>query len=410
MAAPRTSQRGGDSNPATVKELSSAIVAMAMQDHIARDLGLTQALTRPRVPRGPRLRQRGQGGPEGGPSRGTGGGPGGGPSGGPDEEREYVLGPRAPPLTLAQRLCLVPAPQGAALSQEEWRFVKSRSAQRDLFSLPCVICRDELGAHTQVLLSCSHVFHQAAGVVEGRLCPGAVPPPPRVRAAPRPRAAPPLLREQAAGAGRASGSCVRLRRGRLPAGDGGGARAASTAERGGERQLGLGAHRGHGAHTEHPLTHTPCHTHRHTHTPSHTHLVTHTVTHTPRHTHRHTHTPSHTHPVTHRHTHTLSHTVTHTHPVTHSHSTPPHTHTPSHTPRHTHRHTFTQSHRHTVTLSHTLSHTPSHCQTQPHKHTITHPVTQSHIHTITPSHIPSHRHTVTQSHRHTVTTTTAIHH
>ncbi|XP_078727255.1 uncharacterized protein LOC144943552 isoform X4 [Lampetra fluviatilis] len=258
MAAPRTSQRGGDSNPATVKELSSAIVAMAMQDHIARDLGLTQALTRPRVPRGPRLRQRGQGGPEGGPSRGTGGGPGGGPSGGPDEEREYVLGPRAPPLTLAQRLCLVPAPQGAALSQEEWRFVKSRSAQRDLFSLPCVICRDELGAHTQVLLSCSHVFHQAAGVVEGRLCPGAVPPPPRVRAAPRPRAAPPLLREQAAGAGRASGSCVRLRRGRLPAGDGGGARAASTAERGGERQLGLGAHRGHGTGAgPTPLPHLP---------------------------------------------------------------------------------------------------------------------------------------------------------
>ncbi|XP_061419567.1 RING finger protein 32-like [Lethenteron reissneri] len=164
MAALRTSQRGGDSNPATVKELSSAIVAMAMQDHIARDLGLTQALTRPRMPRGPRLRQRGQGGPEGGPSRESGGGPGGGPSGRPDEEREYVLGPRAPPLTLAQRLCLVPAPQGAALSQEEWRSVKSRSAQRDLFSLPCVICRDELGAHTQVLLSCSHVFHQ--GCVE----------------------------------------------------------------------------------------------------------------------------------------------------------------------------------------------------------------------------------------------------
>ncbi|KAL7876685.1 hypothetical protein AOLI_G00116480 [Acnodon oligacanthus] len=78
----------------------------------------------------------------------------------PGEEREYVLDPDPPPLTLAQRLGLVAAP-ARRLTAEEWTEAKSRSLQEGDSTQLCVICREEFRLQPQVLLSCSHVFHKA---------------------------------------------------------------------------------------------------------------------------------------------------------------------------------------------------------------------------------------------------------
>ncbi|KAG1943189.1 RING finger protein [Pimephales promelas] len=78
---------------------------------------------------------------------------------GQDSEREYVLDHAPPPLTLAQRMGLVPAPS-RRLTAEEWAEVKTRSIQEGDSTQPCVICREEFRLQPQVLLSCSHVFHK----------------------------------------------------------------------------------------------------------------------------------------------------------------------------------------------------------------------------------------------------------
>ncbi|KXJ28215.1 RING finger protein 32 [Exaiptasia diaphana] len=75
------------------------------------------------------------------------------------EEKEYVLDPKLPPLTLAQKLGLVEAPE-QGLSDKEWQAVKSQSIARHDSQRPCVICKEDFGIQQQVLLSCSHVFHR----------------------------------------------------------------------------------------------------------------------------------------------------------------------------------------------------------------------------------------------------------
>ncbi|XP_041670488.1 RING finger protein 32 isoform X5 [Cheilinus undulatus] len=76
------------------------------------------------------------------------------------EEREYVLESSCPPLTLAQKLGLVASP-GERLTEDEWMQVKARSVHQGESAQPCAICREEFQLQPQVLLSCSHVFHQA---------------------------------------------------------------------------------------------------------------------------------------------------------------------------------------------------------------------------------------------------------
>lgn len=76
-----------------------------------------------------------------------------------DPEKEYVLDPKPPPLTLAQKLGLFDPPP-LPLSADEWARVKQRSVEQGDSTQPCPICREEFGLHPQVLLSCSHVFHR----------------------------------------------------------------------------------------------------------------------------------------------------------------------------------------------------------------------------------------------------------
>ncbi|NWX88878.1 RNF32 protein, partial [Nothoprocta pentlandii] len=77
-----------------------------------------------------------------------------------DSEKEYVLDPNPPQLTLAQKLGLVEPPP-LPLTAEEWAKIKQRSIKQGDSVQPCAICREEFALQPQVLLSCSHVFHKA---------------------------------------------------------------------------------------------------------------------------------------------------------------------------------------------------------------------------------------------------------
>nr|XP_019785818.2 RING finger protein 32 [Tursiops truncatus] len=77
-----------------------------------------------------------------------------------DPEKEYVLDPKPPPLTLAQKLGLFEPPP-LPLSSDEWEKVKQRSILQGESMQPCPICKEEFELRPQVLLSCSHVFHRA---------------------------------------------------------------------------------------------------------------------------------------------------------------------------------------------------------------------------------------------------------
>ncbi|XP_010883794.3 RING finger protein 32 isoform X2 [Esox lucius] len=74
-------------------------------------------------------------------------------------EKEYVLDPASPPLTLAQKMGLVESP-ARRLTADEWTQVKLRSVHEGESKQPCAICREEFRLRSQVLLSCSHVFHK----------------------------------------------------------------------------------------------------------------------------------------------------------------------------------------------------------------------------------------------------------
>ena len=153
---------------------SDGLTAAALQDHLSRQLSLSDPLSlkRARHVRGYQscrsrresrasgqaverrktvtLAQRREGGERGGVrGGGTGHAKKGGGKVGREEERERVLDPLPPPLSLAQRLGLVERPQGL-LSGEEWKRIKLESQRRQDSTLPCPICQEEFGLKEQV--------------------------------------------------------------------------------------------------------------------------------------------------------------------------------------------------------------------------------------------------------------------
>uniref|UniRef100_A0A4X1U4M1 RING-type domain-containing protein n=1 Tax=Sus scrofa TaxID=9823 RepID=A0A4X1U4M1_PIG len=147
----------------SAKPANFAITAAALQDHILRDLQIRNPSRAPppsktKVPkteaRAESPQRNRKPGVDTGPKK---------PTRGPgleDAEKEYVLDPHPPPLTLAQKLGLFDPPP-RPLSSAEWERVKQRSVLQGDSLQPCPICKEEFELRPQVLLSCSHVFHRA---------------------------------------------------------------------------------------------------------------------------------------------------------------------------------------------------------------------------------------------------------
>ncbi|XP_049975886.1 RING finger protein 32 isoform X3 [Alexandromys fortis] len=80
-----------------------------------------------------------------------------------DPEREYVLDPAPPALTLAQKLGLLPPPP-LPLSSDEWERVKQRSLLQGDSMQPCPICKEEFELHPQCERArLSECYLQASG-------------------------------------------------------------------------------------------------------------------------------------------------------------------------------------------------------------------------------------------------------
>ena len=66
-----------------------------------------------------------------------------------EDERERLLDPTPQPLSLAEKLGLVPGPR-PQLSTSEWETVKCSSRERRDSAQPCPICHEEFGTRQQV--------------------------------------------------------------------------------------------------------------------------------------------------------------------------------------------------------------------------------------------------------------------
>ena len=135
---------------------NTALTAVALQDHLIRDLALdlSNPLHRPR--------NVSQTKPKPKPIRSlidTGRGRTQKPRSKDDVNKEYVLDSVPVKLTLAQKFGLVKAPQ-QPLSENDWVKVKDKSNRREDFKQPCVICKEDFGTQEQALLSCTHIFHK----------------------------------------------------------------------------------------------------------------------------------------------------------------------------------------------------------------------------------------------------------
>uniref|UniRef100_A0A8I5TGA4 Ring finger protein 32 n=2 Tax=Hominidae TaxID=9604 RepID=A0A8I5TGA4_PONAB len=85
-----------------------------------------------------------------------------------DSEKEYVLDPKPPPLTLAQKLGLI-GPPPPPLSSDEWEKVKQRSLLQGDSVQPCPICKEEFELRPQAPCGCA----DNSGASQEQLCPSA---------------------------------------------------------------------------------------------------------------------------------------------------------------------------------------------------------------------------------------------
>jgi len=76
-----------------------------------------------------------------------------------DTKAEVMREAPRPELTLAQKYNLVKRPP-EPLTEEQWAEAHAASKARSNVGEMCAICRDDFRAGDQVLLSCSHVFHE----------------------------------------------------------------------------------------------------------------------------------------------------------------------------------------------------------------------------------------------------------
>ncbi|XP_064644606.1 RING finger protein 32-like [Lineus longissimus] len=146
--------------PKSQTQDTTALTAVAFQDHLIRSLALTDAL-RPayKIGRNIPTNRRQKNLKDVKSVLDTGRKPVRQKCSSDQAEKEYVLDPKPPQPTLAQKLGLVDAPK-QLLTEDEWREVKATSNQREDSHEPCVICKEDYGHEDQVLLSCSHVFHK----------------------------------------------------------------------------------------------------------------------------------------------------------------------------------------------------------------------------------------------------------
>lgn len=139
---------------------STALTAVAFQDHLVKSLGLTDFIGPHHVPLGPAAKAKSKRPIKSVISTGKFGRNPPTVKNKETKEKEYVLDPKPSPLTLAQKLGLVDAPD-QPLSETQWQEAKKKSNTRDDSKMPCVICKEDFGIQEQVLLSCTHVFHRA---------------------------------------------------------------------------------------------------------------------------------------------------------------------------------------------------------------------------------------------------------
>ena len=117
-----------------IPTLSTGLTAAALQDHLTRQLSLSLSHPLPtphktHCPRRTPSKKRTAANREG--------------------ERERVLDPSPPPLSLAEKLGLVPRPH-PQLSSSQWEQVKTTSRGRQDSAQPCPICQEDFGTRQQV--------------------------------------------------------------------------------------------------------------------------------------------------------------------------------------------------------------------------------------------------------------------
>ncbi|XP_053372747.1 RING finger protein 32-like [Mercenaria mercenaria] len=138
---------------------NTALTAVALQDHLVKSLGLNDFIGPRHVGIGPAARSKQKKSVRSTIDTGRFGRNKPQVKKKEEKDREYVLDPKPPPLTLAQKFGLVDAPE-QPLSETDWQKAKEKSNKRDDSKMPCVICKEDFGTQEQVLLSCTHVFHR----------------------------------------------------------------------------------------------------------------------------------------------------------------------------------------------------------------------------------------------------------
>ncbi|KAM6089535.1 LOW QUALITY PROTEIN: RING finger protein 32 [Chlamydotis macqueenii] len=83
-----------------------------------------------------------------------------------DPEKEYVLDPSLPQLTLAQKSGLI-EPPSLPLTAEEWVKIKQRSRQHGDSTQPCATCREEFALQHQ---ACLKAFEKFTGKKSCPMC------------------------------------------------------------------------------------------------------------------------------------------------------------------------------------------------------------------------------------------------